>query len=101
MTIVEIRTLAELAAEIGVDHPCNIQRALFKSTRCGIVYNVLDDTAGVSVCGYAEGADAECIPHELRFPFASDVFWNAVEDADTEGCDMWHEWNDDDDNTHD
>ena len=96
MSAVEIRTLEELAAEIGVDHPSNIQRALFKGTDCGVVYNVLDDTAGVSVCGYAEGADAECIPHALNFPFTSDEFWAELKKADIEGCELWHEWNDDD-----
>ena len=96
-TIVEIRTLEELAAEVGVDDPGRIGKALFRSTRCGIVFNVTKDATGITVCGYAEGADAECVAHVLTFPFASDVFWNAVEEADTEGCDLWAEWNDADD----
>jgi hypothetical protein len=95
--ITEIRTLKELATEIGVDDPGRIGRVLFKSTKCGIVFNVAEDAQGITVCGYAEGADAECLPIELRFPFASDVFWNAVEQADDEGVELWHEWNDDDD----
>jgi hypothetical protein len=92
MTVVEINTLKELQAEVGTE---NIGRALFKSTRCGIVFNVIED--GVSVCGYAEGADAECVPIDLKYPFASDVFWNAVERADDEGCELWAEWNEGED----
>ncbi len=96
-----INSLKELAAELEVSTKRDttdawretIGRRLFKATECGIVFNVIKD--GVSVCGYAEGADAECIPKELTYPFTSDIFWRAVEEADKEGCIMWHEWNDD------
>ena len=88
----EIRNISELADAIG----CKIQsigKALFKGTECGIVFNATDN--GVSVCGYAEGADAECLPIVLRYPFTMAEFWQSVTDADTEGCELWHEWNSD------
>ena len=98
-----INTLKELAEEIGVSTKRDtshawqqtIGKSLFKSTECGIIFDVIED--GVSVCGYAEGADAECMPKELTYPFTSDIFWRAVEEADAEGCEMFHEWNDDPD----
>jgi hypothetical protein len=49
----------------------------------------------VTVSGYAEGADAECEVHRLYFPFDGEYWDAALEEADYEGCQMWHEWNDD------
>ena len=86
-----INSVQELADHMGCDHQ-RISKMLLKYTRCGIVFNIIEN--GISVCGYAEGADAECVPRELTFPFACDVFWNAVEQADAEGVEMWEEWND-------
>lgn len=50
---------------------------------------------GVSVCGYAEGADAECVPIQLLYPFVPKDFWEAVEFADEQGCELFEEWNSD------
>jgi hypothetical protein len=88
--LIIINSLKQLADEIGCD-PAGISKTLFKTTDCGIVFNIVED--GISVCGYAEGADADCIPHVLKYPFASDVFWQAVEEADREGCALFDEWN--------
>jgi len=96
-----INNIDELANRIGCDKS-RISRVLFKSTQCGIVFNELHNEneslnapyySGVSVCGYAEGADAECLPIELIYPFTSEQFWNAVEQADEEGVELWHVWN--------
>ena len=85
-----VRNLADLGEVVG----CAVERigrALYKSTDCGIVFN--EKEGGVTVCGYAEGADAECVPIELQYPFPMGAFWNAVEQADNEGSELWDEWN--------
>lgn len=87
-----IKNPAELANEIGVERPELIAKALFKSTECGVAFSY--DEARIIVSGYAEGADAECPPHKLAFPFTSETFWQEVTAADEEGAEMWHEWND-------
>ncbi len=81
----------ELAEWLGVEKPERIGKALFKATRCGICYQ--PDGRGVVVAGYAEGADAECDPHRLDYPFAGDAFDEACQCADDEGVQMWDEWN--------
>lgn len=85
-----ITSLADLATHIGCD-PARILRLLFKDTDCGVVFN--HDEKGVTVCGYAEGADAECMDHRLDYPFHEAEFWKAVEEADAEGGALWEEWN--------
>jgi hypothetical protein len=81
-----------LADEVGVEHPDRIAKAIFKATECGCVFSY--DATSVTVSGYAEGADAECQPHTLTFPFTMEDFWSSIEEADAEGVEMWHEWND-------
>lgn len=87
-----IRNINHLATMIGTSVD-GIGKALYKGTTCGIVFNE-KDWYTVTVCGYAEGADAECVPIDLVYPFTRDEFWNAVQEADDEGCELWHEWND-------
>ena len=85
-----MRNISELADAIG----CKVEtigKALYKGTDCGIVFNPTDN--GVTVCGYAEGADDECLPIVLQYPFSTVEFWQAVTDADIEGCELWAEWN--------
>ena len=86
-----INSPVELAVAIGVDNPERIARAIYKHTDCGCIFNY--DIDRVTVAGYAEGADAECEPHTLTFPFSDGDFWAAVQAADEEGCEMWREWN--------
>lgn len=88
-----IRNINDLAAMIGTSVE-GIGKALLKGTECGIVFHEKDFNTAV-VCGYAEGADAECPNHDLEYPFTAEEFWAAVKQADDEGCEMWHEWNDD------
>lgn len=92
MSVVNTGSITELAANIGCEVRA-IGKALFKGTECGIVFD--HDADSVMVSGYAEGADAECEPIKLRFPFTMGEFWAAVQEADDEGCEMWHAWNDD------
>jgi hypothetical protein len=97
-----ITNIQQLADSIGCSIP-RIGKALFKGTKCGIVFKEIHNLSeslnapyhsGVSVCGYAEGADAECLPIELLYPFTPEVFWEAVELADEQGCELFTEWND-------
>ena len=69
----------------------SVGRRLFKDTECGIGFGCLE--GGVVVAGHADGADAECPGHELKYPFTAESFWAAVKVADEEGCEMWEEWN--------
>ena len=87
-----IRNYADLQSWIGSP---DVARSLYKYTECGICFT--HDEDGVTVAGYAEGADAECQPIRLDYPFTGDAFDAAVEEADADGCAMWHEWNDGDD----
>ncbi len=95
-----INNIDELATSIGTTVQ-GIGKALFKGSECGIVFTVLEPENeatfypphGVSVCGYAEGADAECVPKELLYPFTMDQFWSAAQSADDEGVELWEEWN--------
>lgn len=68
-----------------------VEKWVFKTTECGCCFRKLPD--GVSFCGYAEGADAECPEHRLTYPFRMDDFWRELDAADAEGVAMWHEWN--------
>jgi hypothetical protein len=90
-----IRNINDLATMIGTSVE-GIKKALYKGTDCGIIFAEKDFNT-VTVCGYAEGADAECMDHDLVYPFTADEFWTAVQQADDEGCEMWHEWNDEPD----
>jgi hypothetical protein len=83
-----ITNYADLQAYVGSN---DVARRLFKDTDCGICFD--HDEAGVSVAGYAEGADAECQSIRLEYPFTGIEFDRAVVVADEEGCAMWHEWN--------
>jgi hypothetical protein len=91
----EIRNLTDLANTIGCyDSVEAIGKALFKGTECGIVFDGGHDYIAVS--GYAEGADAECLRHVLKYPFTTKLFWATVQRADAEGVKMWYGWYDDD-----
>ena len=71
----------------------NIEKMVFKYTDCGCCY--LAKEGYVSIAGYAEGSgDAECPEHRLYFPFTYEEWSNALKEADQEGCDLWHECND-------
>jgi len=86
-----VNNIEELQAELNAVSVEHIGKMIFRSTDCGCVFNVVPD--GVTVCGYAEGADAECIPHELSYPFSMAEFYVALERADEEGGELFDEWN--------
>lgn len=89
-----IHCFADLQREVGAN---DVGRRLYKDTECGISFSHCH--MGVTLAGYAEGADAECVPIPLAYPFTAERFWEAVERADREGCELWDEWNGDPDET--
>ena len=86
-----INNIQDLKDHFGCEQITGIQRSIFKSTECGCIFN--ETTTGVSVCGYAEGSDAECEPHRLDYPFNITQFYIELQQADDEGVEMWNEWN--------
>ena len=72
-----------------------VDKHVVKATQCGCVLVKRPD--GVSFAGYAEGSDAECEDHRLIYPFQMDDFWSELQEADDEGAELWHEWNNDED----
>ena len=68
-----------------------VAKHVFKSTQCGCIFVKRSD--GVTVAGYAEGADAECEERRLAYPFPMGDFWSELQEADDEGVALWQEWN--------
>ena len=72
--------------------PDRLKRDMFEYTNCGMP--IAWDDEKVTLCVYAEGADAEW-SHDLLFPFTGKEFTNMVEVVEKESDELWHEWNDD------
>ena len=72
--------------------PDRLERDMFKYTACGMPIAWDDDK--VTLCVYAEGADSEW-SHDLFFPFTAKEFNNLVDYVEEESEQLWHEWNDD------
>lgn len=72
--------------------PDRLKRDMFKYTKCGMP--IAWDDEKVTLCVYAEGADAEW-SHDLFFPFTGKDFNHMVEVVEEESDELWHEWNDD------
>ena len=87
-----ICSVYDLCRYLGTE-PQRLQRDLFKYTRNGIPIGWDDEK--VTLCAYAEGADAEP-SHDLLFPFTAKEFNNLLEYVEEESEELWHEWNDDD-----
>jgi hypothetical protein len=93
-----IRNIKDLAVHAGVpscfkgDFGRAVERAVYKYTECGCCFD--SDEDGVVVAGYAEGADADCQEYRLNYPFTEAEWDTALACADSDGCEMWHEWND-------
>lgn len=71
--------------------PDHLKRCMFKYTKCGMP--IAWDDKKVTLCVYAEGADAEW-SHDLFFPFTAKEFCRMVEVVEEESDELWHEWND-------
>ena len=70
-----------------------IERDMFKYTACGMPISW--DENGVTLVGYAEGADCDMPTSVLLFPFTMKEFDSTVEYLEAEADELWHMWNDD------
>ena len=79
-----------------------LEKHIFKGTECGCVFGQFysdwkeADPEGIYVGGYAEGSDAELPLHTLKWGFTIEEFNAALDEADKEGVEAWHETNDED-----
>jgi len=94
-----IHSIQELAvkcydADEGIDAKdaeSEVSCGVFKYTECGCSFHHGDGC--VTVRGYCEGSDVAHRSYKLKFPFTKDQWWQALEDADSDGKQTW-------DNTH-
>ena len=86
-----ICSVDDLCEHLGTT-PDRLERDMFKYTACGMP--IAWDDEKVTLCVYAEGADAEW-SHDLFFPFTAKEFDRMVQIVEEESEDLWHEWNDD------
>jgi hypothetical protein len=95
----KIRNLKQLHAHVGSmsddssfdELAKGIAHRLYKDTSCGIGFHAPKDGKSISISGYCEGTDAECVSRELRFPFTPEEFDEQVEAADQDGNNLWNE----------
>jgi len=74
------------------DHAKQImEKYIFKYTECGCVFD--GDDEGVTVCGYAEGSDADLAPYYLKWGFTVEEFNEALNEADIDGVEEWERVN--------
>ncbi len=88
-----VNTVSQLARLYGFDGDVQdsskyLKKRLFKDTTCGVCFSVHKDLCGVSVSGYVEGVDSECIEHRLPFPFHIDDFYTAINQCEDEAEEM-------------
>ena len=79
-----------------------LEKWVCKGTECGCVFGQFysdwkkADPEGIYVGGYAEGSDSELPLHTLKWGFTIEEFTAALDEADKEGVEAWHEANDED-----
>jgi len=71
-----------------------LKKVVFKGTECGCIFD--SDEKGIMVGGYAEGSDAELPTYDLEWGFTINAFKEALDYADADGVEAWHEANDED-----
>ena len=71
-----------------------MEKSVFKYTECGCIFDANEN--GVRVGGYAEGSDAELPMHSLNWGFTMEEYNAALDKADDQGVEAWHEANDED-----
>lgn len=72
--------------------PDRIKRDMYKNTNCGMP--IYWDENGVALVGYVEGADCDGPSATLLFPFVAKEFQKTVQYLEDEAEEMWHMWND-------
>lgn len=68
-----------------------LERYFFKYTNCGMPISW--DNEGVTLVGYAEGADCDGPSEKLRYPFLLSEAKAVIDRLEDEADEMWHEWN--------
>ena len=72
-----------------------LRKWVFKGTECGCVFK--SDEKGIMVGGYNElGESAELPTYDLKWGFTINAFKEALDYADADGVEAWHEANDED-----
>jgi hypothetical protein len=72
-----------------------LKKWVFKGTECGCVFK--SDEKGIKVGGYNElGESAELPTYDLKWGFTLNAFKEALDYADADGVEAWHEANEDD-----
>ena len=66
-----------------------LRKWVFKGTECGCIFD--SDEKGIMVGGYAEGSDAELPMYDLKWGFTINAFKEALDYADADGVEAWHE----------
>lgn len=93
ITAEEVITSADDIAKLyGEKDASSLERALFKYTDCGMCEEW--DDKKITLVGYVEGCDAEHPNETLYFPFTVEKFREVRDRLEKEADEMWHEWND-------
>ena len=70
-----------------------LRKWVFKGTECGCVFK--SDEKGIKVGGYNElGGSGELPTYDLKWGFTINAFTEALDYADADGVEAWHEAND-------
>jgi len=85
--------LEGFAKWFGCDGASELERALFKYTQCGMCYSADEDS--ITLVGYVEGADCDHPSETLFYPFSGQRAKDVMAHLEEEAEQMWHEWNDD------
>lgn len=93
-----ITCLQELADEAGADSDAplalivpRIAKRVYKETACGACFGCGAPWDRIIMSGYCEGTDAECLLHELRFPFPASAFWRTLNECDRDAIELWNQ----------
>lgn len=86
-----ICSVEDLCRELGTTTD-DLERYMYEHTECGMPISWDDE--GVTLVGYAEGADCDHPSDTLLFPFTMGVFNDTVATLEVEADELLHGWND-------
>ena len=89
-----INEVQDIAVHFGPERGTEwhrVQKALFKGTECGAWIEAMHGQ--IKVGSIVEGADVNCTPHVLSFPFHSSELEHALDMIEDEAEAIWQEWN--------
>jgi hypothetical protein len=85
--VTTIHNVAELCEQLGVEHPEQIARCLYKATDCGAWIRLSADS--VLVGSIVEGADFGTATYRLRYPFTMEDFDARIQAIEVEADAIW------------